>query len=158
MEIQVTEGQLIVTKTDLKGIITYANPYFLELVGYKESELLSKTHNIIRHQDMPKAVFKYLWSNIQNGQEVNAFIKNKTKNGDFYWVKGNITPSYKNGQIIGYFSVRRKAKPESIKTIESVYQEMKRIESTSGVDASLNYLVDLLQSQGVSYEEFISNL
>ena len=158
MEIQVKEGQLIVTKTDLKGIVTYANPYFLELVGYKENEFLHKPHNIIRHEDMPKAVFKFLWDNIKSGNEVNAFVKNKAKNGDYYWVKGNITPSFQNNQIVGYFSVRRKANPESVKVIETLYKEMAKIEKSSNVDDSLNYLVKKLTEQGVSYEEFISTL
>jgi len=158
MEIIVNSDQLIVTKTDVKGIITYANPYFLELVGYSENELLNKPHNVIRHEDMPKVIFKYLWDNIKNGKEVNAFVKNKTKNGDYYWVKGNITPSFQNGQIIGYFSVRRSAAPESIKTIDTLYRELKRLENAFGVEKSFSYLIEQLQKMGVSYEEFISKL
>jgi len=158
LETVVEADRLIVTKTDTKGIIVYANPYFLELVGYKESELLNKPHNIIRHPDMPKAVFKFLWDNVKNGNEINAFVKNTTKSGNFYWVKGNITPSYDEGKIVGYFSVRRKANPESIKLISEVYTKMLEIEKASSVEDSLNYLIKILEERGQSYEEFISEL
>ncbi len=161
MEIEVLDDKLIVTKTDIKGKITYANPYFIELAGYKEKELLNKPHNIIRHEDVPKAIFRLLWKKIMSGKEINAFIKNKVKKGDYYWVKANVTPSYKNNQIVGYFSVRRKANAESVKLIEKLYSEMRKIEAKGGnasIDESLKYLKNFIENQGVTYEEFISEL
>lgn len=158
MELSVLDNQLIITKTDLKGYITYANPYFLELVGYEEKDILYKPHNIIRHPDMPKAIFLYLWKTIESGNEVNAFVKNKTKSGDYYWVKANVTPSYQNDKIVGYFSVRRKANTESIRQIETIYRRLSSIEKSSGVKASIDFLKSMLKDKGVSYEEFISEL
>jgi PAS domain S-box-containing protein len=106
------EGDLIVSKTDIKGRITYGNRTFNEFSGFKENELLGTQHNIIRHPDMPRAVFKLLWDRIQAGQEVFAFVKNICKDGSFYWVLANVTPSYDaQGTLLGYFSVRRNLTP-----------------------------------------------
>jgi len=159
MEIPVKDDILIVTKTDTKGIITYASPYFQELVDYKENELVGRPHNIIRHQKMPKAVFKLLWNKIQSGEEVNAIVINSTKNKDFYWVKANVTPSYNSaGNIIGYFSVRRKVSESSVQVISKIYEEMIRIEQRGSVKDSLNYLLNLLKDKNIEYEYFISTL
>jgi len=159
MELSVKDDILIVTKTDTKGIIIYASPYFQELVGYTEEELVGKPHNIIRHPKMPKAVFKLLWDKIRNKEEVNAIVINSTKNKDFYWVKANVTPSFdSSGNIIGYFSVRRKVSESSVQAISKIYDEMLRIERQSSMKESLEYLLTLLKEQKVEYEDFISTL
>ena len=108
-EIVMQENDFIVSKTDLKGRITYANRVFMRIAGYAERELLNVQHNIIRHPDMPRGVFRLLWNVIENGQECFAYVKNLAKNGDYYWVFANVTMDYDaNGKPIGYFSVRRK--------------------------------------------------
>ena len=158
-EIVLEDDRLIVSKTDLKGRITYMNSYFVEISRYEELELLGKPHNIIRHPDMPRAIFKLLWDTIQSGSEINAYVKNLAKDGSYYWVLANVTPSFdKNGKIIGYFSVRRKPTQEALRFIKDLYAKMLQIERTSSMDASLKYLNDLLKQKRISYEEFIVSL
>lgn len=105
-EIILEKDALITSKTDLKGNIIYANNDFLKYAGYEVSELLLKPHNIVRHEDMPRTVFKCLWDYIQNGKEIFAFVKNKAKDGRYYWVFANVTASFdEQGNIINYYSV-----------------------------------------------------
>ena len=159
MEIFMNQDDLIVSKTDLKGRITYGNEYFIKISGYKESELLHAPHNILRHQDMPKIVFKLLWDKIQNKETINAYVKNRNKNGDFYWVFANVTASLDdNNNVIGYYSIRRKPSNSAIKIIEPFYKELLKAESRGGVQASNKLLNHTLQDAGVSYNEYIINL
>ena len=159
MERILKENDFIVSKTDLKGNITYCNQIFMDMAEYSEEELLGKPHNIIRHEDMPKVVFKYLWDEIKAKREVFAFVINKTKNGNFYWVFANVTATLDtNGNIVSYYSVRRKPNPEAIKVIHPIYLAMLKAEKTGGMDASFKMLVELLESKGVSYAELIISL
>ncbi|MBT3197304.1 MAG: PAS domain-containing protein, partial [Gammaproteobacteria bacterium] len=115
----------IVSKTDLSGRITYGNRIFIEFSGYTEKELLGAQHNIIRHPDMPRAVFQLLWDTIQAGKEIFAYVKNMSKDGGFYWVFANVTPSYDvNRNLVGYYSVRRKPNPKAIEVVSGLYQVM----------------------------------
>ncbi|MES9861099.1 MAG: PAS domain-containing protein [Candidatus Thiodiazotropha sp. LLP2] len=162
-EIVMDDNDFIVSKTDLKGRITYANRIFMSIAGYAEHELLNVQHNIIRHPDMPRGVFRLLWNVIESGQECFAYVKNMAKNGDYYWVFANVTVDHDHkGQPTGYFSVRRKPSRTGIDAIVPVYQEMLAIERQAGTrdapNASLNWLVDLLKSKGTTYEEFIHTL
>ncbi|MFC1602467.1 methyl-accepting chemotaxis protein [Pseudomonadota bacterium] len=100
------EGSILVSKTDLKGIITYCNRDFIEISGFHEGEIIGKNHNMVRHPDMPPEAFKDLWDTSKAGRPWTGIVKNRCKNGDFYWVKANVTPLYENGQCIGYMSVR----------------------------------------------------
>ena len=153
------EDDFIVSKTDLKGRLTYTNKIFMQMAGYSEAELLGKPHNIIRHPDMPKAVFKYLWETIVKKEEVFAFVINKTKKLDSYWVYANVTASLdENGQLIGYYSVRRKPNKKALETIIPLYKEMLRVEKSNGVEASFKILTDILEEKGVSYDEFIISI
>ncbi|MEA2098761.1 MAG: PAS domain-containing protein [Campylobacterota bacterium] len=156
---QMQKDDFIVSKTDLKGRITYTNKIFMKMAGYTEAELLGKSHNLIRHPDMPKAVFKLLWQRIQNKEEVFAFVINKTKQGDSYWVYANVTASLDDrGNIIGYYSVRRMPNPKAIETIKPLYAQMLQAEKTGGVEASTKILTDLLHEQGASYDELIISI
>lgn len=157
------EDDFIVSKTDLKGRITYGNRIFIEFSGYTEDELLGAQHNIVRHPDMPRGVFKLLWESIQARQECFAYVKNMAKDGSFYWVFANVTPSYDaDGQPVGYLSVRRKPKPEAVRAISGIYQAMLEVEQKAGPKdaphASLKYLTDQLAARKLSYEEFIFTL
>lgn len=155
-ELTFKENELIVSKTDTKGRITYGNKLFLELAGYREEELLGTPHNIVRHPDMPKVVFKLLWETIQGGKEIYAYVVNRTSSGDFYWVLANVTPSYDaRGKIIGYYSVRRKPTPKAREVIEPLYRELLAREKNGGIEASEKMLHTLLQQKGVTYDEFI---
>lgn len=152
-------GDFIVSKTDIKGRITYGNDKFIAISGYSENELLGAPHNILRHKDMPKVVFKLLWDRIQSKEEIFAFVKNRCKNGDFYWVFTNVSASLdKNRNIIGYYSVRRKPNPKAIEVIAPIYKELLSTEQVSGIDASKKELEEILNKNGVTYDEFIANI
>jgi len=156
MERKMDENDFIVSKTDLKGKITYCNRIFMDMAEYSEEELLGAPHNIIRHQDMPQAVFKLLWERIQKKEEVFAYVLNATKNNNEYWVFANVTASLDTvGNIIGYYSVRRKPNPKAIEIIKPLYAQMVQVEKRSGVDASMKILTDLLEKKGMSYDELI---
>lgn len=154
------EEDFIVSMTDTKGRITYGNRIFIEFSGYAEKELLGAQHNIIRHPDMPRAVFKLLWDKIQGGDECFAYVKNMAKDGSFYWVFTNVTPTFDmSGNITGYMSVRRKPKPSGIQAVTPLYAAMLEAERRAGaanaIAASSKILVDLLNEKGLSYDELI---
>ncbi|PAF48025.1 histidine kinase [Helicobacter sp. 12S02634-8] len=155
-ELILAPDTLITSKTDLKGHITYCNKDFLQYSKYQESELLGKPHNIIRHPDMPKSVFKLLWDYIQKGQEIFAFVKNKNKYGEFYWVFANITPSFDTqGNIIGYYSVRRKPNPTALTDIAAIYTQLKGIEKTENITGGMQWLQQLTQKAAKPYNQII---
>lgn len=154
------ETDFIVSKTDTKGRLIYGNETFIEFSGFTEAELLGQQHNIVRHPDMPRGVFRFLWDNIAQGKEVFAYVKNMSKDGSFYWVFANVTPDYDaSGNIIGYFSVRRAPKRSALGVIEILYQQMLVAEREAGpreaCDASLRLLTQVLQDKGTSYEQLI---
>jgi len=156
--------EIIVSKTDLKGRLTYANQVFLNISGYSESELLGKNHNIIRHPDMPRCVFKFLWDTIQAGNEIFAYVINRCKNGDHYWVFAHVTPTFDEaGRIISYHSNRRVPSREAVDQIKPIYDELLTIESrhhspSDQWQASLPVLVDKIKSLGITYEELMFTL
>ena len=148
---------LLVTKTDLKGKITYANRGFMNIVDMDEETLLGAPHNIIRHPDMPKIIFKYLWTYLQKGEEIHAYVKNICTDGSYYWVMANVTPSFdsKTNKIIGYHSSRRAPTKEAMSIIKPLYEKLLRAEKSGGVSASEKMISDILKEKGVSYAEFI---
>ncbi|DAB30723.1 MAG TPA: PAS sensor protein [Sulfurimonas sp. UBA12504] len=156
---EMKDEDFIVSKTDLKGRIIYCNKIFMEMAEYTEEELLGKPHSIIRHPDMPKAVFRHLWNVIPTKQEVFAFVINKTKNNNDYWVYANVTATVDtNGKIVDYYSVRRKPNPKALAVIIPLYRKMIEVEKSSGVDASFKVLTDILAEKGVSYDELVISL
>lgn len=155
-EVVMDENDFIVSKTDLRGKITYGNRIFIEMSGYTEEELLGAPHNIIRHPDMPRVVFKLLWKTIAQKQEIFAYVKNLSKDGSYYWVFANVTPSYdKDGAHNGYLSVRRKPSAEALKVIIPLYQKLLAEQQTRGIEASERLLEKILAEKGMSYEDFI---
>jgi PAS domain S-box-containing protein len=156
---EMKDEDFIVSKTDLKGRIVYSNQIFMDMAEYTEDELLGKPHSIIRHPDMPKAVFRHLWNVIPTKQEVFAFVINKTKNNNDYWVYANVTATVDiNGKIVDYYSVRRKPNPKALAVIIPLYRKMIEVEKSSGVDASFKVLTDILAEKGVSYDELVISL
>ena len=155
------EGDFIVSKTDTKGKVTYCNRIFMSIANYQEDEILGNPHNMIRHPDMPKAVFRLLWKTLQKGEEFLGFVKNQTKNGDFYWTFANVTPSYNdNNQLLGYYSVRRKPSRASVEHFSSLYRQMldeeaRHNNAKQAMDAAETILMSTIQSTGKSYNEFI---
>lgn len=159
MVLELGKDDFIISKTDLKGKITYVNQTFMKIAEYTEEELIDKPHNLIRHPSMPKAVFKLLWDTIVQKEEIFAFVLNKTKNGNEYWVYANVTASLdENGKIVGYYSVRRKPNPEAIEIIKPLYAKMLETEKRSGAEASTKILIDILNEEGVSYNELIISI
>lgn len=157
------EDDFIVSKTNAKGIITYGNPIFIEFSGYTEAELLGSQHNIVRHPDMPRSVFKLAWDTIQGGKEFFGYVKNMSKDGGFYWVFTHITPDFDaSRKIVGFTSVRRCPRREAITKIEPVYREMLQAERAAGardaIAAGTKVLVDLLSQSGMGYEELAFSL
>ncbi len=120
-EVELSENSLIVSKTDLKGQITYINRDFIEISGFSESELLGRPHNIVRHPDMPVEAFADMWVALKEHRPWVGLVKNRCKNGDHYWVEAHAAPIVENGQTIGYMSVRRKASRDKIQAAEAAY-------------------------------------
>lgn len=156
-----TRDEIIVTKTDLKGRITYVNDVFVRVSGYSEKDALGQPHSIIRHPGMPRCVFKLLWDTIQAGEEIFAYVLNLARNGDHYWVLAHVTPTIDaNGNIIGYHSNRRKPDQSQIDLIVPIYQalleeENKPANRKTGMQSAGAMLMALLKEKGMSYDEFV---
>ena len=143
----------------MRGRITYGNDDFARFSGYSEREFLYKPHNLIRHPDMPRTIFKFLWEEVSNKREINAFVKNLSKDGGYYWVFANVTPSVDiTNKIIGYYSVRRRPNRAVLETISNLYKELKDIESAQGLDAGLAYLHEFFAKQDETYANAILRL
>lgn len=164
IERQFDSGDIIVSKTDLKGRITYCNRTLMAVSGYDFKELNAAPHNILRHPDMPRCVFSLLWEKIQGGAEVFAYVVNRAKCGDHYWVLAHVTPSRdRAGAMIGYHSSRRVPNRGAIETIVPIYRTLLDIEARhsdpkDGLSASGRYLGEMLEQHKVSYEEFVFSL
>ena len=158
-ERQVSADAFLVSKTDTKGKITYGNIPFAQIVGAKGNELIGKPHNIVRHPDMPRVVFKILWEYVKNKKEVFAYVKNKSLDGSFYWVFANVTASLdQSGNIIGYYSVRRKPNPKALEVIIPLYRQLLEAEKSGGLEASSRLLESVLQKKNKSYDELMNDL
>jgi len=158
-EIQLIENRTIVSKTDNKGIIEYTNDYFEEVSGYSKEELLGKAHNIIRHPDMPKIIFKLLWDELKKGNDIRVVIKNLAKDGRYYWVITNFFTVYdEEGNITGYYA-RRKAVPKHVKVIiEDLYQKLLIIENEAGMEVAGEYLKNYLNNYKTNLQGFVEYL
>lgn len=140
-EIVMKKGTILVTKTDLKGSITYANDAFVEISGFTRNELIGSNHNMVRHPDMPPAAFKDLWDTVKAGNPWIALVKNRTKSGDYYWVEANVTPYYENKQVAGYLSVRQPPTRDQINQAEALYQKVSANQAAlrpAGLSAKIN--------------------
>ena len=125
IETEVPEEELIISRTDLKGIITYANDNFCIISGYDEDELLGKSHNIVRHPDMPKAAFLDLWSTLESGNQWIGIVKNLRKDRGFYWVEAIVSGVYKSGKLLGYKSLRTPISYEKKLKYQKIYDKMR---------------------------------
>ena len=122
-EIPYPEGRLIISRTDLDGIITHANDAFIELSGYAREDLIGQPHAILRHPDMPRAAFKDLWTTVAAGKKWHGYVKNLCKDGSHYWVYATAVPNVRGGKIVGYTSVRRQPSRAKIAEITATYKE-----------------------------------
>ncbi|EJF07363.1 PAS domain S-box [Thiovulum sp. ES] len=158
-EYSFSQGEILVSKTDTKGFITYANEKFVKISGYSQSELLGMPHSMTRHPKMPKLIFKLLWKELKAGREINAFVKNIAKDGGFYWVFANVTPSFDvNNQIIGFHSTRRRASTNALKVIEPLYDTLRKNEIVGGIRQSEQVLAEILKEKGIEYDEFVYSI
>ncbi len=155
------DEEIIVSKTDLKGIILYANQTFLRIARYAEHEVLGQPHNIIRHPDMPKCVFKLLWDTLEAGNEIFAYVNNMAKDGDHYWVFAHVTPTYgPNGRIIGYHSNRRNPERKQVELFEGIYakllaEEKRHSDWREGMASAGRMLQAMVAEHHMDYPEFI---
>ncbi|QQX79148.1 methyl-accepting chemotaxis protein [Shewanella sp. KX20019] len=123
-EVKLTSADQLISSTDKQGVVTYVNQRFVEISGYSEQELLGHNHNIVRHPDMPKAAFKEMWEKLAAGQSWRGMVKNRCKNGDFYWVDAFVSPLFEQGKLVGYQSVRVAPKTKYINKAQQVYQRI----------------------------------
>jgi PAS domain S-box-containing protein len=153
--------ELIVSKTDPRGVITYANDVFLRVSGYEMADVIGRPHNLIRHPDMPKAVFQLLWDTLAERRELFAYINNLAADGAHYWVLAHVTPSFgPNGAVIGYHSSRRKPSPGAVAAIRPLYErllaeERRHPDARAAVAASSQLMADVAAEQGGSYEDLV---
>ncbi len=156
--------EFIVSKTDTRGIITYANDVFLRIADYTLEEVLGKPHSLIRHPWMPRCVFALLWERIKSGNEIFAYVVNRTKYGDYYWVLAHVTPSVNEaGQIIGYHSNRRSPAPTTIAKVAPLYKQLRAMEDNAptpmqGVAASKEALRQWVDANGGNYDALVLSL
>lgn len=156
--------ELIVSKTDHRGVITYANDVFLRVSGYAMGDVVGQPHNLIRHPDMPRAVFQLLWETLRAGRELFAYIDNLASDGAHYWVLAHVTPSYgPGGKVTGYHSNRRKPSPRAVDRIRPLYdrllaEERKHPNANAAVAASSALMAEIVAGQAESYEDFIWSL
>jgi PAS domain S-box-containing protein len=151
---------LIVSKTDPKGGIVSASQTFVELSGYKESELITSAHSLMRHPDMPKTVFKIIWDKLNRGQNVKAVIKNLTKCGNHFWAFTSIEvkKDRDSGTIRNYIAYRSAINSNVKFKIESLYDSLRSIEEEKGMEDTINYLQGYLDERRVSYDEYMDQL
>jgi PAS domain S-box-containing protein len=155
------EDDIIVSKTDLKGHLTYVNRTFIDVSLYTEEELLGKAHNVIRHPDMPRCIFKLLWDTLEMRKEIFAFVKNMSKNGDFYWVFAHVTPTFDaSGRVIGYHSNRRVPDRKQVDLFSDIYaklltEERRHSDWRAGMESAGKMLEKMIASHGVAYDEFV---
>ncbi len=120
-EVPYPDGRLIVSRTDLKGVITHANQAFIDMSAYNEEELVGAPHSILRHPDVPSVIFKDLWDTVQSGKPWYGYVKNLRKDGRYYWVYASVNPCYIDGELVAYTSVRRKPSREGVEeTLELI--------------------------------------
>lgn len=163
-EISFSDDEIIVSKTDPRGIITYANHVFERVSGYSQAELIGTPHNILRHPEMPRCVFRLLWDTIKSGREIFAYVNNLARNGDHYWVFAHVTPSYDaQNRLVGYHSNRRVPYFDALAAIRPVYarllaEERGHSNPGKGMEAGTALLSALLKERGMSYSQFVFSL
>jgi PAS domain S-box-containing protein len=158
-EIEFSKKKFIVSKTDLKGKITFVNKNFCDISGYSEDELMGAPHNIVRHPDMPRALFYLVWKTLLSGRPISGIVKNLAKDGRYYWVIADLEPKFdKDGNIVSLTAFRRAAPEYVIEAAEELYTVMLKIEQKHGMKHSINYLEGFLEEHKMTYDTFIAEL
>jgi PAS domain S-box-containing protein len=150
---------VILSKTDLRGVITDSNQAFIDYSGYSREELYGSPHSLIRHPEMPRAVFKLLWRELLAGRELFLFVKNLAKDGRHYWVIAQVLPELTGNVVTGYVSFRRCPGRRAVEVLDALYKKMMAVEmgtpGDAGMDASYRMLVDTIKAMGKGYDELI---
>ncbi|MCP5381858.1 MAG: PAS domain-containing protein [Kordiimonadaceae bacterium] len=158
------DNEVIVSKTDLKGHIIYANDIFCRVAEMAPDEAIGAPHSIIRHPDMPRSIFYMLWQAIQEKKEIFAYVKNMARSGHYYWVFAHVTPTFdEKGEIVGYHSSRRTAPKKNIGIISDLYKKIRDVEKgysnrKEGMEAGVAFINSLLAEKNMSYDEFVWSL
>ena len=153
------EEVILVSKTDVRGTIVYANTAFCTISGYAEEELIGQPHNIVRHPDMPRTIFRMLWQTIQKGEEFWGYVKNLAKDGGYYWVCAHVTPTFNSaGEIVGFHSDRRAPEESKLSKIEALYARLRDAEQRGGIEAGMRLINALLEQEEKRYDEYFFSL
>jgi len=158
-EIKCTTQEIIISRTDLKGNIIYHNETFAKINAFDGASVIHKAHNIVRHPDMPKSIYKIIWSIIEQGLPIQALLKNKTNDGHYYWtlVDWKIQKN-RNNQVISYVAYGKQAPDHAIKSLEPIYKMMLEIEKEHDVDSAVEYLHSFLDEKKLTYREYMQKL
>lgn len=157
-QIMIEKNKMIVSSTDPEGHIVYVNDVFCEVAGFDRDELIGNCHNILRHPDMPGTIFKLFWSYVLAGKSIYAFVKNKTKNGDYYWVKAYAKPIVSNGKVVQITSYRKPINPYAQYVIEKLYKDLSEYEKKYSIEEAYAYLMNFLEERNLSYHQFVDRL
>lgn len=158
-EIKCATQQVIVSRTDTEGNIVYCNPTFLEVNSFKSSEIIKQPHSIVRHPDMPKTIFRVIWSIIEQGMPIQAVLKNQTNTGEYYWTLMTIKPQKdRENKVISYVAYGKQAPDAVIHTIEPLYRILCDIEHEVDIDAALQYLESHLKEEKMTYAQYMKHL
>ena len=163
IERELTSIDLIVSKSDEKGNITYVNPIFMKISGYTQGELYDKPHSILRHPDMPKVIFEYLWDNLKAGSDVVAYVKNLCKDGSYYWVLATVrTAKNPDGSFRNYMSTRRCITQNAKEIISALYAKLLDAEKKDGEETSKEMFYAFIKENDIadanSFNTFMQNL
>lgn len=158
-EIILDENAILLSITDTRGVIEYCNEDFVESSGYEEYELVGSGHNIVRHPDMPRVIFKLMWERIQKKQNIIAFVKNMAKTGRYYWVMTDfVVKENEKGQVTNYKALRKPAPRKAILEIIPLYKRLREIEDLNGIEASEKFLKGFLDSKDTDYDTYVERL
>ncbi len=158
-ELKIHSKKFLVSKTDSKGKILYTNDNFAEITGYSQTEVMGAPHNILRHPDMPSAIFFLMWQRIQNGQNITALVKNLAKSGEFYWVSTDFEiQKDAHSNNTNYIAFRRSVTPKAVAQIEPLYKTLLSIEKSHGKEASLIHLQGYLDEKHLTFDEYMDSI
>jgi len=164
VERKLGEEEIIVSKTDPSGRITYVNQTLLKISDFTEEDLIGQQHSIVRHPEMPRSVFKLLWETVESGQEIFAYVVNLTKYGDHYWVFAHVTPTFNDqGAIVGFHSNRRAPNAKGVQSAQALYkilleEEARYADRRKGMLSATELLQSMLADKNVEYDQFILSL
>lgn len=159
-QVKLDELLPIVSRTDTKGNIKYVNHYFKEITGYKDEEVLGRSHNIVRHPDMPKIIFTLMWQRLKDDQDILTILKNRTKDGNYFWITTSFKTTYSEAtkHKNGYIAVTHAAPKQAVKEIEALYKKLLEIEKSEGEVGSIKYLLDFFEANDTNYDDYLKDI